>query len=297
MTFDHPTAHSAHRYDITGSVTSKDGTNISHRQFGHGVGVVILHGAASSGYNHIQLAEALADDFTVYVPDRRCHSLGFPFAKEYSIQKEIEDLDALLSKTGAHYVFGVSSGGIICLQAALALPAIYKAAVYEPPFFVSNQAKPPAILERYDREIAQGNIAAALVTGMQGAQMGPPIFNFIPRWLLEPLTNMALKGEAKKDSGGYVPMKALAPRMHYDFQLVVEMNGNLERIKDVGIELLLLGGSKSPAYMKAALNALQNILPHVQRIELPGLDHAASWNTDRGGQPEPVARELGRFFA
>ncbi len=83
----------------------------------------------------MQLAEALADSFTIYLPDRRGRGLSGPYGKEYSVQEDVDDLDALLTKTGAHYVFGVSSGGIICLEAALKLPAIQKAAVYEPPLF------------------------------------------------------------------------------------------------------------------------------------------------------------------
>jgi pimeloyl-ACP methyl ester carboxylesterase len=285
----------AREHYITGSVTSKDGTTIGYRQYGHGPGVVLLHGTASSGYNHIQLAEALADAYTVYVPDRRTLGLSGPYNKDYSIQKEVEDLDALLTKTGAHHVFGVSSGGIICLQAALTLPAIHKAAIYEPPLFINGA--PTAVLARFEQEMAQGKVAAALITGMKGAQMGPPIFNVIPRRLLELLTNMAMKSEDKKGSGSYVPMRALAPAMHYDFQLVVEMSDKLENFRAVRAEVLLLGGSKSPAYLKVALDALENVLPHVTRVEFPGLGHAASWNTDRGGQPEPVAQELRRYFA
>ena len=285
----------AHEHYITGSVTSKDGTTIGYRQYGHGPAVLLPHGTASSGYNHTQLAEALADAFTVYVPDRRTLGLSGPYSKDYSIQKEVEDLDALLTKTGAHHVFGVSSGGIICLQAALTLPAIHKAAIYEPPLFINGA--PTAVVARFDQEMAQGKVAAALITGMKGAQMGPPIFNVIPRRLLELLTNMAMKSEDKKGSGGYVPMRALAPAMHYDFQLVVEMSDKLESFRAIRAEVLLLGGSKSPAYLKVALDALEKVLPHVTRVEFPGLGHAASWNTDRGGQPEPVAQELRQFFA
>jgi len=285
----------AREHYITGSVTSQDGTIIGYRQYGHGPGVLLLHGTASSGYNHRQLAEALADAFTVYVPDRRTLGLSGPYSKDYSIQKEVEDLDALLTKTGAHHVFGVSSGGIICLKAALTLPAIHKAAIYEPPLFINGV--PTSVLTRFDKEMAHGKVAAALITGMKGAQMGPPIFNIMPRRLLELLTNMAMKSEDKKGSGGYVPMRALAPAMHYDFQLVVEMSDKLENFRAMRAEVLLLGGSKSPAYLKVALEALEKVLPHVTRVEFPGLGHAASWNTDRGGQPEPVAQELRRFFA
>jgi len=156
---------------ITGSVTSKDGAAIGYRQLGHGPGVVLLHGAMSSAHNHMQLAEALADAFTVYVPDRRGRGLSGPYGDAYSLQKEVEDMDALLTTTGAHNVFGVSSGGIIWLQAALTLPAIHKAAIYEPPLF-DNDATPAAILMRYDKEMAQGKVAAALITGMKGGADG-----------------------------------------------------------------------------------------------------------------------------
>jgi hypothetical protein len=131
---------------------------------------------------------------------------------------------------------------------------------------------------------------------MKATQMGPPVFNVIPRWLLERLTTMMLASEDKKAGGDDVTMRMLAPTLHYDFQLVSETEGALESFRAVRADVLLLGGSKSPAYLKAALDALEKVLPHVTRIEFPGLGHGASGNTDRGGQPEGVAQELRRFF-
>src|SRR5260370_22689288 len=205
------------KHSTTGFVTSQDGTRIGYRRIGYGPGVVVVHGTMSSGYNHMQLAEQLSDAFTIYLIDRRSRDLSGPYSKEdYSIQEEVEDLDALLTKTGAHQVFGVSSGGIICLQAALTLPTIHKAAIYEPPLSFAH-AESAAALTRFDQEMAQGKVAAALITAMKASQMGPPIFNILPYWLLEPLIGMVMKGEDKKGSGGYVPIRALAPAMHYDF--------------------------------------------------------------------------------
>src|SRR5260370_37800186 len=112
---------------ITGSVPSQDGTTIGYRQLGHGPGVVLLHGAMESAQSHMQLAEALADTFTIYLPDRRGRGLSGPYGKDYSIHKDGKDIDALLTKTVPHYLFGVSSGGLIWLQAALTLPHIHKA--------------------------------------------------------------------------------------------------------------------------------------------------------------------------
>jgi pimeloyl-ACP methyl ester carboxylesterase len=248
----------------------------------------------------MQLAEALADSFTVYVPDRRGRGVSGPHGKGYSLQKEVEDLDAILTETRARYLLGVSSGAIIALHAALTLPpsTIDGVAIFEPPLFADDSV-PAAVLRRFDREIAQGKVAAALITAMKGAQMGPPIFKFMPRWLLERLTNLMLKSEDKKGAGDYVPMRALAPTLHYDFQLVVEASGKekLEKFRAIGAEVLLLGGSKSPAYLKAALDDLERILSQCKRVEFPGLDHAATWNADRGGQPARVADELRLFFS
>lgn len=284
----------------TNFVTSQDGTTIGYRQFGHGPGVMLVQGAMGSAQNFMQLAGALADSFTVYVPDRRGRGISGPYGKDYSIQKEVEDMDALITKTGAHNVFGLSSGGIISLQAALTLPAIHKAAIYEPLLFMDGAA-PTAFLTRYDKEMAQGKVASALVTAMKGAQMGPPVFNVMPRWLLELLTSMMMRGEDKKAKSDDVTFRMLAPTLHYDGQLGVEMSGKLESFSAMRAEVLLLGGSKSPTYLKVALDALEQVLPHVKRIEFTGLGHAAAWNYDKqrnpGGQPELVAQELRRFFA
>ena len=80
---------------------------------------------------------------------------------------------------------------------------------------------------------------------------------------------MAMKSEEKKGSGGYVPMRELAPTLHYDFQLVVEMSGKLESFRAIRAEVLLLGGSKSPSFLKVALDALEKVLPQAKRVEFP----------------------------
>lgn len=285
---------------MTGSVISKDGTVIGYHQLGHGPGLVMVQGAMGTAQNFMELAKALADTFTVYLPDRRGRGLSpRPYSKDYRVRKDVEDLDALLTKTGAHYIFGLSSGAIITLQAALTLPAIEKAAVFEPALFINGL--PTALLSRFDREMAQGNTAAALVTAMQATQMGPAIFNYIPHGLLERLTDMAMKSEDKKARTEDVTMRKLAPALQYDFQVVAEMSTAVENFRSIQADILLLGGSQSPVFLKVALDALEKILPHAKRVEFDGLGHAAAWNYDKqrnpGGHPELVAKELRRFFA
>jgi pimeloyl-ACP methyl ester carboxylesterase len=277
------------------SVTSRDGTMIGYRRLGEGPGVILLHGAMSSSHNHLQLVEALADSFTVYAPDRRGRGLSGPYRDDHSVQTDVDDLAAVLEATGAHNVFGCSSGAIIALEAARTVPVLRRAAIFEPPLFADRRV-PAAVLARFDKAMADGNLAAALVAGMKGAKMGPPVFNVVPGKLLEPLTRMAMAQEDKRGTSGYVPMRNLAPTLHYDFQLAAELSGSLERYRAITADVLLLGGSKSPGYLKRALDALAKVLPDAERVELAGLGHAAAWNSDRGGQPAQVGRALRRFF-
>lgn len=280
----------------TGIVTSTDGTRIGYRQLGTGPGIVVLHGTMESADSHRQLAESLAGTFTVYLLDRRGRGLSGPSGEDYGVHKEIADLAAVLTATGAQNIFGVSSGGIIALQAALALPAIQKIAIYEPPLYVTEPL-PTALLARYEAEMAEGQTAAALVSAMLAAQMGPPIFARIPRRLLELLTSLGLRSEEKKAKPGDVTMRMLAPTLHNDFQLVVEMADRIDSARAIPAEVLLLGGSKSPKYLRTSLDTLAQLLPRVQRTEFAGLNHGGSGNTDRGGHPERVAQELRRFFS
>jgi hypothetical protein len=132
---------------------------------------------------------------------------------------------------------------------------------------------------------------------MRGAEMGPALFRALPKWLTARLVGMGMKQEAKQPTGEYPTMAELAPTLHYDFAVVTESSGRLDDYRSIRAEVLLMGGSKSPAFLKRALADLARVLPDAKRIELAGLDHAVSWNSDRGGHPAAVARELRRFFA
>ena len=87
-----------------GKVISADGTRIGYRQMGTGPGLVILHGGWRASQHYLRLGEALAGQLTVTIPDRRGRGLSGPVRDiqgEYSLDKECEDLDALLRATGA----------------------------------------------------------------------------------------------------------------------------------------------------------------------------------------------------
>ena len=276
----------------THAVTSKDGTTIGYRQLGHGPGIVVVHGSMASGYYHLELAQALCDAFTVYLPDRRGRGLSGAYQAGHDIQREVEDLEAVLTETGAHAVFAVSVGAVIALQAALELPAIERLALYEPLLF-PDAAAASAVMARYDQQMAAGKVTAALATAMKEARMASPLMNALPHWLLSAMT----KPMANWTPGGeYIAFKDLAPALHYEGHEIVQMSGRQDSLADVRAEVLLLGGSKSSALLKNVLDRIEQAVPNTQRIELPGLNHASTWNKKVRGNPAPVAPVLRRFF-
>lgn len=278
------------------SFASQDGTTIGYRQFGSGPGLILLHGSMSSGAHHVELAHLLSDTFTVVVPDRRGRGLSGPNRPGDNLDQELEDVAALLAATGATFLWGLSSGACIVLHAARTMPAIQKVAIFEPPLF-PDRAHAAAILNQFDDAMARGKVGAAMITAMRGAEMGPTWFRALPQALTARLVGMGMAQEAKRPAGAYPTMRQLASTLHADFAVVTESSGRLDDYRSIRAQVLLMGGSKSPAFLKRALADLARVLPGATRVELEGLDHAASWNSDVRGHPEPVARELRRFFA
>jgi pimeloyl-ACP methyl ester carboxylesterase len=273
-------------------VTSADGTLIGFRRFGRGPGVLLVHGGMMASQNFTKLAESLADDFTVFVPDRRGRGRSGPFGADYGVRKEVDDLVALFEYTRARLVFALSSGAVVSLQCALERPEIEKIALYEPPLSFRDSSS-VGWVPRYEREIDRGRIAAAFATIIQGTH-DSPVVRRLPRVLLVPLLALALKANTKEVEPGDVPLNDLVATMRYDARLVIELQDRLETFRGVRAPVLLLGGSKSARYLKVALDRLETVLPRVHRVELGGVGHLAA---DNGGVPARVAAELRRFFA
>lgn len=158
------------------TVVSKDGTKIEYDRYGEGPPPLILvSGATATRAMEAPFAEFISDHFTVFTYDRRGRVDSGDTAP-YAVEREIEDIAALISEAGGSaFVFGHSSGGVLALRAAaLSLP-IPKLAVYEPPFVVddSRPAVPENYVEHLDSLIAEGRKGDALAYFMTEA-IGTP---------------------------------------------------------------------------------------------------------------------------
>ena len=114
-------------------VISKDGTTIAYDQSGQGPAVILVVGAFNDKATGAPLARFLERHFTVFNYDRRGRGeSGDP--GPYDIEREIEDLDALIAQAGGSAcVFGYSSGATLALRAAAYGLNISQLALYEPP--------------------------------------------------------------------------------------------------------------------------------------------------------------------
>lgn len=282
-----------------GHVTSRDGTRIGYLRVGRGPAVVVVHGANESARSHTALAAALADEFTVYLPDRRGRGLSGPFGPGHDLSTEVDDAAAVLDESGAERVFGVSMGGLVALEVARTLPAVRRTAVYEPAL-LPRAGRYTDWLPRFDREIAAGDVAAALVTSMDGLDLAPPALRLMPRRLLVALTERLLAAEDRKATADAVTMRRLAPTLHHDAALLAETAGTAARYADVTSDVLLLQGTRrGPAFLAPALDSLARTLPSSTRVVLPGLDHGGSSDpgpANRHGRPDVVAEALRPFF-
>ena len=260
---------------------------------GSGPGLVLLHGAMQTSQSFTKLAVALSDAFTVYVPDRRGRGLSGPFGDNYGMAKEVDDLAGLLDRTGVNKVFGLSSGALIALQAALILPSIRQIGLYEPPLLIDGAPSPILWVPHYEKEISRGDLAAAMVANMKGTG-DRSLFTALPRFILVSLMRWAIRASVREAGGENRSLETLIPTVNFDAQLAAEMGGPIERFETVRANVLLIGGTRSVAYLPAALNALNAVLPNTSRVTLSGVGHLAADDT---GMPQLVANELRGFFS
>jgi pimeloyl-ACP methyl ester carboxylesterase len=258
---------------------------------GNGPAVILVHGGLQASQNFMALGKALADDFTVYIPDRRGRGLSGPFGDDYSLTADAEDMQVLTQHTKAQNIFGLSSGAIITLQTAIIEPALKKVALYEPPILVDGVDH--TNMEReYESALVKGNFGKAMISIIRGTG-DSSMFAVLPAFITNPFMNFAIKQQQKQLKEDDVPLKALIPTFQYDSILVSNAKNIIDKSRNLKAEVLLLGGSKSQKFLTMALDQLDAALPNAKRVEFKGLGHIAASN---GGKPGIIANELRSFF-
>ena len=274
------------------SVTSKDGTVIGYRQMGSGPGIILLHGGVNASQNLMKMGKLLSDEFTVYIPDRRGRGMSGPYGSDYSIEQEDQDLNVLLNKTGAHYVFGTADGALFALHAAISLPSIHKVIAYEPLIFTGQPGLDEfkVAIKHLDKNLADNNVPKATVEITKDS--AAPV-KAIPDLVLVPIVKLILWINQRNVKGDDVPyndlIKVLGPELH----VVEKTEGTIDEYKGVSSKVLLLEGSKTQSLLKDSMTELYKVLPDSDLVELKGLNHDSAQDY---GKPEPIVNEIKRFL-
>jgi pimeloyl-ACP methyl ester carboxylesterase len=242
----------------TARVVSKDGSQIGFTRVGNGPALVIVSGAlAHRALNgDTALVRKLADHFSVYTYDRRGRGESSD-TKPYAVDREIEDLEALIDHAGGKaYVYGVSSGAALALQAAAKLGAakVSKLAVYEPPYGQPQRdftAQKEGVKERV-RTGQPGDAAAFFLSAI-----GTP-------------SNVL---EGMKSSPDWEAIKRFDFTLAYDFDVLGDGRVPEDIVKAIGIPTLVMAGEKSMDFMHPTATRIASLIPDAQRTTLKGQTH------------------------
>jgi pimeloyl-ACP methyl ester carboxylesterase len=262
-------------------VTSKDGTSIAYDRQGIGPAVILVGGAFVDRSENAPLAAELAAWFTVYNYDRRGRGQSGD-TLPYAVQREIEDLEALIAEAGGSaHLYGISSGGALVLEAAAAGVAADRLAVYEVPYNMAEDGprQQREYVETLERLLAEGRRgdAAALFMRVAGA------------------TEEMIEGASS--SPVWPGLEAIAPTLAYDAACLGDGRPPTARLARITRPTLVAtGGASADSFVAGggdffdqAADAIAASVPQAQRVTVEGQTHMVD--------PKALAPVLERFFS
>jgi pimeloyl-ACP methyl ester carboxylesterase len=245
------------------TVTSKDGTTIAFDQWGEGPPLIMVGGAfeqrAMDESAQLATFPRLTENFTVIHYDRRGRGDSTD-TLPYAVEREIEDIEALIDHAGgAAFLFGNSSGAALAFEAALALGGkVKKLALFEPPYNDDEEAR------RAWREFRR-NLELALAEGRRGDAVG--LFMMLLGVPAEQLDEM-------KQYPMWSGWEAIAPTIAYDGAVLGEEAAvPTERAATLTVPTIVINGSESYPFMDVAAAALAEAIPNAQQRTLEGQSH------------------------
>jgi pimeloyl-ACP methyl ester carboxylesterase len=253
----------------------------------------------------MKLGRALADAYTVYLPDRRGRGMSGAFGPAYGIRREDEDLAAMVEHAGAECVFGPANGGLFALHGAIGLGQVRRVAAYEPLLLLGGsddaairhtfttmqqmirdgrmgEAIMFSIQDSVDREVRRGHMSRWVGTGLRAfpSRVGAGLIDLLLRH--------------QRPRSGNVSWRGLVASLPEELDPVLDTEGTLEQYRQLAAQVLLMYGSETDPMFVNCAESLHAMLPHSTVLRLPGLNHDSAQTY---GRPETIAAALRLFFA
>jgi pimeloyl-ACP methyl ester carboxylesterase len=254
-------------------ITSPDGTRIDCYSSGTGPPVVLLHG--TSGTHLDLLLPHLVEKFTLIAIDRRGCGTSGDAPGPYSIEREFEDVAAVVNSIGERVsIFGHSYGALVALGGAPLARSLEKLVLYEPPLRVRNVSD--VFLERFDDLARRGDHETLLIELYKVDWIG--------------LTPEQLSGlRMGPDWEFRVAGAATIPR---ELRAAQEWKPNTKDHQEFMTPTLLLLGSESPEWAKQATENATALIRDSRTVILQGQGHIATATA-----PELLGSEVAAFLA
>ena len=259
------------------TLTSSDGTRIALDREGTGPSVILIDGALctrTSG-SKTELIRLLAPSLTVYSYDRRGRGDSGD-TLPYSVEREVEDIEALVDDAGGSaFLYGHSSGAALAMETAVRLgKKTGKIAMYEAPY---NDA--PDAMRAWNQYVTR--LTELLEAGRRG-DAAELFMKFVG--------TPAAQVEAMRGAPAWKSFEALAPTLAYDHTALLGQDGSVpvERAARVRVPALVMSGSASFPFMHVTAQALGKAMPHAHLRSLEGQTHSVS--------PAILAPVLVEFF-
>ena len=238
-------------------ITSADGTTLAFDQLGSGPPLVLVSGAMCGRRADEAIAAALAERFTVLNYDRRGRGDSGEIGP-YAVEREIEDLAAVLDAAGGSaVVVGLSSGGALVLLAAAAGLPVSAAVIWEVPYRTDDEGRRAAATYRSQTLalLAEGRRDEAVALFLR--TVGVP--------------DSAIHG--MRQSPFWPAGEKIAPTLAYDAAILGDAAVPVDRLATIACPTSLLTGGASPALFAAAAEAAVAVLPEGTHRVLDGQRH------------------------
>ena len=244
--------------------TSADGTRIAYQVDGTGSPLVLVDGGLAYREQGLSpgLRKILQNRFAIYSYDRRGRGESGPGATPHSVEREVEDLVAVIATSGGHAdVFAHSAGAALALEAARSGAPVLRMVLYEAPFILdsSHPADDPAFAHNLQELIDDGRRGEAVASFLRLMEVPAPIrllVRVLPLWR---------------------KLTAVAHTLPYEFALLAPFRQQAPLppgyYDSVAAETLMVSGDKSYRYMRNAQPLIAAALPHGRVETLPGQSH------------------------
>jgi pimeloyl-ACP methyl ester carboxylesterase len=260
-------------------VTSSDGTPIAFDRLGDGPPLIVVCGATCDRALMRPTADELAKRFTVFNYDRRGRGDSGDTAP-YAVEREIEDLGALIAEAGGTAsVYGHSSGaGLVLHAAAYGLP-VAKIVLHDPPYAPDGDEEARRISREYGENLKamlsedrRGDAVELFMTTMGIPQETIEGMRHTPRW---------------------AALEAMAPTLAYDSEVMGDIGREgtipVDQASKVTVPAFVLTGGADYPWMTDVGRRLADAMPNGRHRVLEGQEHVVP--------PEVLVPVLAEFFA